>query len=485
MLPCGNHCDQRLIHKTGQHLKRHAGGDDAGGLGIESADKHRQTPKCGLLDGIEKGIAPLDRGTNTAVVPRRTLPRPGQFTQVAFQADSNFIQRHDAHPGISQLNAERKMINPGADVEDGGFCVVIRNQPRPSFPGALQEQAVGMLGRKRLQPPQRFTRDAERLAAGCQNTKIRTGAKQCGAELRAPVEDMLTVVEQQQHIAIGQVPAHRISRRVPRRATDVEHTRRLGSDVFCRAHRGKINQPDAIGPLPRLTTTELDGRSGLAHPGRSGQRHQPGPTQHVADGLELRCTADQRRERRGYGRNLPRRSILFAPLLQPAHDIILASHHRAFEGSRRRLRRRGRGQSSGRFRPRSAGGSSALVHFGVKVHQRRKAMPATLSASTVIRGLLATLSWRLQWLRRRVRDAVEFGTRLLSDQLSDQLSDYRADDPHIQAHVHGPSPRSVLGLDDSPTVLRDEEVAGSNPVTPTSVSLYFVGFQPSRAGSAP
>jgi hypothetical protein len=29
---------------------------------------------------------------------------------------------------------------------------------------------------------------------------------------------------------------------------------------------------------------------------------------------------------------------------------------------------------------------------------------------------------------------------------------------HIQAHVHGPSPRSVRDLDDSPTVLRDEEV---------------------------
>jgi len=46
--------------------------------------------------------------------------------------------------------------------------------------------------------------------------------------------------------------------------------------------------------------------------------------------------------------------------------------------------------------------------------------------------------------------------------LSDQLSDYRVDDPYIQAHVHGPSPRSVIDLDDSPTVLRDEAVVGSN-----------------------
>ena len=39
------------------------------------------------------------------------------------------------------------------------------------------------------------------------------------------------------------------------------------------------------------------------------------------------------------------------------------------------------------------------------------------------------------------------------------MSDYRINDLHIQAHVHGLSSRSVLDLDDSPTVLRDEEVS--------------------------
>jgi hypothetical protein len=62
--------------------------------------------------------------------------------------------------------------------------------------------------------------------------------------------------------------------------------------------------------------------------------------------------------------------------------------------------------------------------------------------------------------------SAEFGTRLLSD----QLSDYRVDDPHIQEHVHGPSPRSVLYLDDSPTVLHTEEVTGFSPVSLTDLS---------------
>jgi hypothetical protein len=51
--------------------------------------------------------------------------------------------------------------------------------------------------------------------------------------------------------------------------------------------------------------------------------------------------------------------------------------------------------------------------------------------------------------------SAEFGTRLLSD----QLSDYRVDDPYIQVDIHGPNPRSVIDLDGSLTVLRDEDVA--------------------------
>ena len=122
---------------------------------------------------------------------------------------------------------------------------------------------------------------------------------------------MLTVVEQQQHFAIGQMPPYGISRRVRRGAANVEHPRRLSRYVFGPAHRGKIDEPDAIGSLPGLTTTEFDSRSGLVA-GWAGQRHQPGSVQHVANGLELRCATDHPCERRGYRRSRPVRSIVFA-----------------------------------------------------------------------------------------------------------------------------------------------------------------------------
>src|SRR5512133_3441602 len=42
--------------------------------------------------------------------------------------------------------------------------------------------------------------------------------------------------------------------------------------------------------------------------------------------------------------------------------------------------------------------------------------------------------------------------------LSDQLSDYGVDVPYIQAGIHGLSSRSLLDLNDSPTMLREELV---------------------------
>jgi hypothetical protein len=320
MLPGRHHRDQRLVNQPGQHLERHPGGDGASSIGIESADEHSKTSKRGLLDGIEEGVTPLDRCSNTAVVRGRGPPRPAQFTQVGVKTGDDLVRRHDADSGGSQLDSERELVHSGADVEDGGFCVCIWDQLRTPLPRALEKQTVCMLGRKRLQSPHSLTRQAERLAARRQNSKVRAGAEQRHAEVRARVEHMLTVVEHQQHVPIGQVPSHRICRRVSRRTADAEYTRRLSRDVLSPTHRGKVDQPDAIGPLPRLSTTDLDGRAGLAYASRAGQRDQPGSAQHLTDGLEFSCAAKQPREGRGDRRNRPELSIGFGPFVQPAHD---------------------------------------------------------------------------------------------------------------------------------------------------------------------
>jgi hypothetical protein len=91
------------------------------------------------------------------VVNRCEPPRPAQLGQVGVETGDDLVRRHDADSGGRQLDPEREVVDLGADVDDGGFCVLIRNQLRTSFPGALKKQTVRMLRRKRFQSPHRLT----------------------------------------------------------------------------------------------------------------------------------------------------------------------------------------------------------------------------------------------------------------------------------------------------------------------------------------
>ena len=146
--------------------------------------------------------------------------------------------------------------------------------------------------------------------------------------LRAPVDHVFTVVEQQQHVPIGQTPSHRIRRGLPQRTTQAEHPRRLSRNLLRPSHRSQIDQPDTIGPPLPLTTRELNGGPGLANASRTSQRHKPCPAQHLTHSPQLRSPANQPRQRCRHSRDRPERSKKFAPLTQPAHNASLASRHR-------------------------------------------------------------------------------------------------------------------------------------------------------------
>jgi hypothetical protein len=82
---------------------------------------------------------------------------------------------------------------------------------------------------------------------------------------------------------------------------------------------------------------------------------------------------------------------------------------------------------------------------------------STCTGSSIVDGSRSNEVPR--WIR------VEFGTKR---RVSDQLSDYGCAHGHQSAHVHAPLSRSTTVARGVPILVRDEEVAGSNPVTPTS-----------------
>lgn len=64
------HRDQRLVHQPGQDVESRGGSYCTGGVSIEPAGEHGEAAECGLLHGIEKVIAPLDRGADAATPGR-------------------------------------------------------------------------------------------------------------------------------------------------------------------------------------------------------------------------------------------------------------------------------------------------------------------------------------------------------------------------------------------------------------------------------
>ena len=105
------------------------------------------------------------------------------------------------------------------------------------LPRPFDEQAICVLGPERLQPPDRFPADAERLAAGGHDPNLAARGEQGGGELGAGVHHVLAVVEDEQQVAVGQVPAQRILRGGSTRAANLQRPGRLGCDV------GRLGSP--------------------------------------------------------------------------------------------------------------------------------------------------------------------------------------------------------------------------------------------------
>jgi hypothetical protein len=89
-----------------------------------------------------------------------------------------------------------------------------------------------------------------------------------------------------------------------------------------------------------------------------------------------------------------------------------------------------------------------------------------------------------QWSARPACGALDRGysAQLGTKRVSDQLSDYGVVDRYTRAHNHACSYARTGDLDRAPTVLRDEEVAGSNPVTPTTIGPSQPPFQQDQPG---
>ena len=134
-----------------------------------------------------------------------------------------------AHPRRGQLDRERHPVEPARDLGDRHEITVVQLDPGVGGDGPFREQPCGGGGRAvGVQWRNRFALlafDAERLPAGREHPQRGRGVEQSLDQRRGRLEQVLAVVDDQQHVAPGQVVRDAHLRRLVRLHLQVEAAR--------------------------------------------------------------------------------------------------------------------------------------------------------------------------------------------------------------------------------------------------------------------
>ncbi len=175
---------------------------------------------------------------------------------------------------------------------------------------AFDEQAHAFVGKQRvgrevLAPTRHrerrysvgeLARDAEPFAARHQHRDIRAAMKNEIRELRAPLEQMLRIVEHEQQLLRGKIVAERLDHGprgllldLERPGYDLRHEMRI-------RERGELHQPDSVGKRVDQAARHFDGQARLARTAGPAQRHQPIRRHQLLELRDLVSATDETRQ---------------------------------------------------------------------------------------------------------------------------------------------------------------------------------------------
>ena len=270
----------------------------------EPAGEDAETVEQPALVRGQKVVAPGDRR------PERPLPLgsvaapAGQDGQRALEPGEQLVGWQEARPGRGQFDGQWEAVETAADLADGRlrFC----------GEGPLAEQLDGVGSRQGQDRVLALAVDPERSARRQQQPQVRTGRDEHGERPGRSRQQLLQVVEQQQHPLLIDV-----------RGETVLGADRLGDGRFDEARLvdgGQRHPEHAAAEVVDALGRRLEGKPRLAGAACPGQRHDPGAVDQPGDLDQLRGPTDERaglrRQVRGIER-AQRRERLRTELVQP------------------------------------------------------------------------------------------------------------------------------------------------------------------------
>ncbi|SCE61849.1 hypothetical protein GA0115253_109876, partial [Streptomyces sp. Termitarium-T10T-6] len=213
-------------------------------------------------------------------------------------------------PGGGQFDGERQPVQPTADLGAGGGGRLVRVGAEAGAGGgpAFGEQPQGHRVGQRVDGADELAGYAEGFAAGGDDGELRAVGQQMVGEGGGRADDVLAVVQQEQHPARGAVlgePYERVTAGAvggaqllgarpaqhglagPERAED-----RLGHGVRV-VDGGQFGEPDAVGPGFGGGLRGLLRQPGLARAAGPEQGDQPGAAEVLAQGCHVGVAPDE------------------------------------------------------------------------------------------------------------------------------------------------------------------------------------------------
>ena len=199
--------------------------DPDGGVDVEAVGEHRQRAQRRLLGTGQQVVAPIQRGAQRLLAGRSRAGTAGQQREAVAEPSRYLSDAEHPQSSRGQLEGQRDALQPAADLGDDGRVVLRQGELRTRLTGTIAEQLDRLRGshvsrrarrlvghRKGRHRNRDLAGQPEQLPAGGEHPDALSVPQDGLDEGRDRVEDVLAVVEQQQRVTAGQVPADLLDR---------------------------------------------------------------------------------------------------------------------------------------------------------------------------------------------------------------------------------------------------------------------------------
>jgi hypothetical protein len=186
-------------------------------------------------------------------------------------------------------------VRPPADLGDGGVALGGR-RARVGGAGPLDEQPRRLVGGQRRHQPGRLPGRAQRLAARGEHREPGAGAQQRVRDLRARRDEVLAVVEHEQHAPRADGAGRPGEGRLAVALGHGQRGRHLMGEERRVAQGGQVGPGDALGRAARRAgraSGRLARQPRLAAAAGAGERHEPRRAQQARELVDLPAASDE------------------------------------------------------------------------------------------------------------------------------------------------------------------------------------------------